>query len=232
MADRFFCDDVISEKPFLSGAEAHHAIHVLRLKPGHAIELFDGAGTVTEAVIEGVQRDRVTVRATATSFAEKRTQGTLTIAAVPPKGDRLKWMVEKLTELGVDTYVPLQTKRSVVDPRKSKLDKLAATVTSAMKQCGRRWRMEITEPQTLSSLLQYRSESGDTILLAHPGDAVESAEAEAEAGCRTLLIGPEGGFTESEVQLAADHNARQIAWPNSILRIETAAIAFAARLRQ
>lgn len=229
MTDRFFCDDVTSEKPFLSGAEAHHAIHVLRLKPGHAIELLDGAGTVAKAVIEVVQRDRVTVRATATSFVEKRTQENLTIAAVPPKGDRLKWMVEKLTELGVDTYVPLQTERSVVDPRKSKLDKLAATVTSAMKQCGRRWRMEIAEPQSMKSLLQQCRESKDTVLLAHPGNTVEATE--AKAGCRTLFIGPEGGFTESEVQLAADYSAHQIAWPNSILRIETAAVAFAARLR-
>ncbi|MDG1893761.1 MAG: RsmE family RNA methyltransferase [Fuerstiella sp.] len=229
MTDRFSCDDLASEKPFLSGAEAHHAIHVLRLKPGHSIELFDGAGTVAEAVIEDVQRDRVIAKTTATSFVKKRTHDALTIAAVPPKGDRLKWMVEKFTELGVDTYVPLQTERSVVDPRKSKLDKLAATVTAAMKQCGRRWRMEIAEPQSLKSLLQQCRESDDAVLLAHPGDTVEATE--ATDGCRTLLIGPEGGFTASEVQLAADYNARQIAWPDSILRIETAAIAFAARLR-
>jgi 16S rRNA (uracil1498-N3)-methyltransferase len=230
MADRFYCGDLSAETPSLSGAEAHHAIHVLRVKRGHAIELFDGAGTVAEAVVEDVQRDCVIARTAATSFVRKRTHDTLTIAAVPPKGDRLKWMVEKLTELGVDTYVPLLTERSVVDPRKSKLDKLSATVTAAMKQSGRRWRMEIGEPQPLPLLLQHCCESRDTILLAHPGDTAEPAE--AETGCRTLLIGPEGGFTESEVQLAADHNARQIAWPDSILRIETAAIAFAARLRR
>ena len=129
MADRFFCDDLTSDKPCLSGTEAHHAVHVLRLKCGQSIQLFDGVGTVAEAVIEDIQRARVIARATATSFIQKDTQNSLTVAAVPPKGDRLKWMVEKLTELGVDTYVPLQTERSVVDPRKSKLDKLAATVT-------------------------------------------------------------------------------------------------------
>jgi 16S rRNA (uracil1498-N3)-methyltransferase len=228
MADRFFCDDLTSDKPCLSGTEAHHAVHVLRLKCGQSIQLFDGVGTVAEAVIEDIQRARVIARATATSFIQKDTQNSLTVAAVPPKGDRLKWMVEKLTELGVDTYVPLLTERSVVDPRKSKLDKLATTVTAAMKQSGRRWRMEIGEPQTLPLLLQHCKDSDDTILLAHPGNTTEPTE--AEAGGRTLLIGPEGGFTESEVQLAADHNARQIAWPDSILRIETAAIAFAARL--
>ena len=230
MADRFFCEDLTSEKPCLSGTEAHHAIHVLRLKYGQAIELFDGVGTVAEAVIEEIQRDCVITRTTATSFVEKPTQNVLTIAAVPPKGDRLKWMVEKLTELGVDTYIPLQTERSVVEPGKSKLNKLASTVTSAMKQCGRRWRMEIGKPQSLSALLQQCKESEDTVLLAHPGGDAEPAN--IETNCRTLLIGPEGGFTESEVQLARAYDARQITWPDSILRIETAALAFAARLRR
>ncbi len=230
MADRFFCDDLTPDKPCLSGTEAHHAIHVLRLKCGQSIELFDGAGTVTEAVIEDMRRDCVIARTTATSFIQKPTRNCLTIAAVPPKGDRLKWMVEKLTELGVDTYIPLQTERSVVDPRKSKLNRLAATVTAAMKQCGRRWRMEIGEPQSLPSLLQQCRDSKNMVLLAHPGDGAEPANTEADR--RTLLIGPEGGFTESEVQLASDYNARQIAWPDSILRIETAALAFAARLRR
>jgi len=230
MADRFFCDDLTSDKPCLSGAEAHHAIHVLRLKCGQSIELFDGAGTVAEAVIEDIQRDCVAAKTTATSFIEKPTHNSLTIAAAPPKGERLKWMVEKLTELGVDTYIPLQTERSVVDPRKSKLDKLSATVTAAMKQCGRRWRMEITEPKSLQPVLQQCGDSENTVLIAHPGDAVEPANAGANR-C-TLLIGPEGGFTDSEVQLAREYNARQIAWPDSILRIETAALAFAARLRR
>ncbi|MCP4169675.1 MAG: 16S rRNA (uracil(1498)-N(3))-methyltransferase [Fuerstiella sp.] len=228
MTDRFFCAELNSKTPILTGMEAHHAIHVLRLKPGQSIEIFDGAGTVAEALVEDLQRDRVVTRTVTTSFHKKPTQHALTVAAVPPKGDRLKWMVEKLTELGVDTYVPLQTERSVVDPRKSKLDRLAATVTAAMKQCGRRWRMEIAVPQSLKSLLLQCGNSGDTILLAHPGDTPEPAE--AEVGRRTLLIGPEGGFTDSEVQLAASYNVRQIAWPDSILRIETAAIAFTVRL--
>lgn len=230
MTDRFFCDDLTSEKPCLSGTEAHHAIHVLRLKCGQSIQLFDGVGTVAEAVIEDIQRDCVIAKTTATSFIQKPTQNCLTIAAVPPKGDRLKWMVEKLTELGVDTYVPLQTERSVVDPRKSKLNKLAATVTAAMKQCGRRWRMEIGEPQSLPSLLKQCSDSENTVLFAHPGDADEPTNVGSDN--RTVVIGPEGGFTESEVQLASEYNVRQISWPDSILRIETAALAFAARLRR
>ena len=90
--------------------------------------------------------------------------------------------------------------------------------------------MEIREPQSLPSLLQQCRDTENTVLLAHPGDAAEPTHIGSDN--RTVLIGPEGGFTESEVQLASEYNARQIAWPNSILRIETAALAFAARLRR
>lgn len=233
MPELFFCADLSSSRVTLSDAEAHHAIHVLRIRKNDNIDLFDGAGHMATAVITAVDRSTVTVSVLAKTFESKPTTGLLTVAAAPPKGDRLKWMVEKLTELGVDSYVPLQTSRTVVDPRKSKLDKLNANVISAAKQSGQRWLMEITSPVTLNELVSSKQVSRQ-LIVAHPYEAgaQPTVGPDLSAGNCVLLIGPEGGFTEGEVNLAKQAGASSICLPRTILRIETAAISFAAILQQ
>ena len=147
-------------------------------------------------------------------------QTPLTIAAAVPKGDRLKWMVEKLTELGVDRYVPLITQRSVVDPRPTKLEKLQATVISAAKQCRRDWLLEIAEPMRLGDMLQSAANAQSLYV------AVQLLPV-----ARVVLIGPEGGFTQEEVDAALAAGAQRLTWPGNVLRIETAAIMAAVMLR-
>src|SRR5690606_38633593 len=127
----------------LTGSEAHHLSHVLRLGPGAIVTLFDGEGN--EAVAEVISTGKRDVRLKQHSFANRfdPTDVSITLAVAPPKGDRFRWMVEKATELGVARLVPLLTTRTIVDPRESKLDKLRQTVIAACKQCGRSRLMEI-----------------------------------------------------------------------------------------
>jgi 16S rRNA (uracil1498-N3)-methyltransferase len=233
MPELFFCADISSPAVTLSDAEAHHAIHVLRLKRNDNVDLFDGAGHRANAVINAVDRSTVTAAILDRTFQPKPTRGLLTVAASPPKGDRLKWMIEKLTELGVDSYLPLQTARTIVDPRKTKLDKLTANVISAAKQSGQRWLREIAPSITLETLLAEQRESTQ-MYLAHPYEADSEATASlvTSSGNSVLLIGPEGGFTEREVSLAKLAGAKPICLPGTILRIETAAISFSAILKQ
>lgn len=234
MSEHFFCEDLDGDEAVLLEAEAHHLLHVLRLGKGARVQLLDGKGTVAEAEVSQTQRHKVVARVISRQHESARTEGQLIIAAASPKGDRFKWMIEKLTELGVDQFIPLQTSRTIVDPRNAKLDKLQATVVAAMKQCGRRWLMNITEPTSLETLLQQTTDGTTEILIAHPysSDPVAARRDAAEAGQgnRLLLIGPEGGFTDNEVAMARQRGAQPIAWPGTILRIETAAIAFAAIL--
>lgn len=227
MADRFFCADLSASSTTLAGPEAHHAIHVMRIRPGRILQLFDGAGTSADACVHSLTRSTVTLEITSRHFTARPVTGRLTLAVAPPKGDRLKWMIEKLTEIGVDRFIALRCDRSVVDPRQSRLDKLAATVIGAAKQCRRDWLMELGGPADLSDVLQESVAGGDQVFLAHPTANDGTVDTSAAMNNCTILVGPEGGFTDAEVAAAEQQGARRLAWKGNILRTETAAIAFA-----
>lgn len=228
MTHRFFCEGPIEADARLTEAEAHHAVHVMRVRLGDVVEVFDGRGTVAKASVSSVSRRSVALQVTARTFSE-RPSNRLIVAAVPPKGDRLKWMIEKLTELGVDTYIPLQTQRATVDPRPSRLEKLQLTVISAAKQCGRVWLTEISSSMRLEDVVEEYAAT-TRIWIAHPHENGRNQSSEPDGSSNLLLIGPEGGFTEPEVAWAVAQSATKISWPGTILRTETAAVVFASRL--
>lgn len=232
MADRFYSSELSKSTATLSGPEAHHALHVLRLKVGDEIRLFDGAGTTVTGIVESAGRRDIDVSIETRSFEERATSGRVIVAAAPPKGDRLKWMVEKLTELGVDQYIPLRTHRSVVDAGKWKPDKLQATIVSAAKQCERDWLMEITEPTDFAALVS-NAPKRHSLHIAHPYSVTgqQRSAIGTDTHSHMVFIGPEGGFTDDEVELAVAAGAASLEWPGTILRVETAAIMAAVMLR-
>lgn len=213
----------------IGGTEAHHLLHVLRLQNGSPLILFDGRGMEAEAVIESVTRRDVACRILSRRSHQPPAGLSVTIIASPPKADRLKWMVEKLTEIGVDRLILLNTRRTIVTPGESRVDKLKSSVVSACKQCRRPFLMELLPLQDFTSVVhQLGTESnGAAAFIAHPGadsDTVTSAAAQTTS--LSLLVGPEGGFTDDEFRLAVQAGIRPISWPGNILRIETAAIVF------
>ncbi len=156
----------------------------------------------------------------------------LTLAVACPKGDRLKWLVEKATELGVAVFIPLHCERSVVEPRESKLARLEQTVLAACKQSRRNRLMTITEPCSLEDLLA--ASAGHT-WLAHPGGrpllellANQRQSAHQQPLSIRAAIGPEGGFSPAEVDRAEHSGAQLVSIGRSILRVETAALSLAA----
>lgn len=232
MSELFYCPEILASGITLQTSEAHHAINVLRMKQHDTIRLFNGNGTTAEGRIERLTRREVMVEVLSIKDHQRPGQHQVIVAAAVPKGDRLKWMVEKLTELGVDRFVPLQTKRSVVQPGSSKLDKLQATVINAAKQSRNLWMMQLAAPIAFSDLL---AQQNTRFLLAHPSATASLANSNADAtqadttdASQTILIGPEGGFTDAEVEVADQKNCRRLAWSGGILRIETAAVTFAA----
>lgn len=230
MADLFHCSNLASSPAVLVGSEAHHALNVLRLKAGDAIDLFDGQGRYAHAIITSTTRRDLTAEFENVELQATPANSRLTVAAAIPKGDRLKWLVEKLAELGVETFIPLLAERSVVKPGTSKLNKLDATVIAAAKQSRNYRLMDIKEPARLESVLNDHIES--RILIAHPGTELSSAVHADPEQPSLLLVGPEGGFTEEEVRDVVRCGGQLMSWPGSILRIETAAIVFSALLRQ
>jgi 16S rRNA (uracil1498-N3)-methyltransferase len=157
----------------------------------------------------------------------------LEVAAPLPKGDRSTFLIEKLTELGVTSFVPLACARSVVHPREGKLEKLHRHVIEASKQCGRNVLMHTGE---LVAWEEYcrPGKSGELSLLGHPGapEQVRQVLATAQSTAVRVAVGPEGGFTDAEVELARWHGWHLVDLGPRILRIETAALALAVRVAE
>ena len=208
--------------------QTHHARTVLRLEPGAVIELFNGTGTVAQAVVERWAA-RATVRITAAKFVPLA-RPRLDLAVCLPKGPRADAMVGQLGQLGVDRLIPLRTARSIVEPRPRRLERFQRAAVTAAKQCRRAYLLTVAPPADLRQALDSEH---DLKLIADPAaEPLEALPTRVAAARRILvLIGPEGGWTSDE--LSAAHAAGAVPWCFStyVLRIETAAAAAAAILR-
>lgn len=230
MPERFFCEEAAGGGILrLEGAEANHLSRVRRVSVGKTVVLFDGKGFATEAEVREVRRREVLLEAVGAPLPNRSPLIELTLAIAPPKGDRLDWLVEKATEIGVARLVPLVTERSVVDPSEAKLERLRKAVIEASKQCGRNLLMRI-EPPIAWDIFLSKEESG-VKLLAEPGGLAWSAWPLPSVGGSTCLaVGPEGGFTSSEVTRAEAVGWSVVGLGPTILRVETAGLVGSARL--
>jgi 16S rRNA (uracil1498-N3)-methyltransferase len=210
----------------LTGPEAHHLATVCRLRAGDAVCLFNGDGREYPARIDAVARKSVQLTILGVEEPQRELPFTLEVAAPVPKGDRGQFLMEKLTELGVTSFVPLLCERTVIHPREGKLDKLHRYVIESSKQCGRNRFMQIVEPASWESYCNA-AKAGDVCLLAHPG---EEALAMPTAASARIAIGPEGGFTEAEIARARAAGWRLVSLGPRMLRIETAALALAVQV--
>jgi len=231
MSDRFFsAEPITGEQILLEGPEAHHLLHVMRAAVGQRVTLFDDSGAEFAAEVASCGRADVELRIVDRRAVDRELPFALVIGVSLPKGDRQKWLVEKLTELGVKTLVPLITERGVAQPTPAAIGRLERTVVEACKQCGRNRLTRITGPQAWGQwVTESAPESEPTRrLLAHPG-GTPLAELNCSAPMPTqLAIGPEGGFTDDEVAAAIDAGWQSVDLGPRLLRVETAAIALAA----
>jgi 16S rRNA (uracil1498-N3)-methyltransferase len=227
MSERFFLAAPPADgRAALEGDEARHLARVLRAKVGDAIVVFDGRGDAWPARVATIARDRVGLEV-GPPLARAAPPLPLTLAVALPKGDRQKWLVEKLTELGCARLVPLVTTRGVAEATPAAVERLARGVIEACKQCGRATLLEIAPPATLAGVLAERDP--DTLsLVADPTGEPLGPLLARHAGAVLALVGPEGGFTTEELATATAAGCRRVAVAPHILRVETAAIALAA----
>jgi 16S rRNA (uracil1498-N3)-methyltransferase len=234
MADRYFVPSLAdADRAALDGPEAHHLLHVVRGKVGDEVVLFDGSGWEYRASIARTGRSRVELQIVSRSAVDRELPFPVTLAVALPKGDRQRWLVEKLVELGAATLVPLVTQRGVAQPVAGALDRLRRAVVEASKQCGRNRLMTIAEPQSLSELVEAvgRDAASGTLLLANP-HGKPLVQALGERGDRTAdrwvcAVGPEGGFTDDELAIARNARWEIVGLGPRTLRVETAALALA-----
>lgn len=235
---RFFCPslptaqgpDVSDVVCSLDKAESHHARNVLRLSVGDVVELFDGKGSVAGAVIERYEGSRAACRVDKVEHYPAITP-TLTVASAVPKGPRADAMIDQLSQLGVDCFIPLRAEHSVAVPKDSKIDKFTRSAVESAKQCRRAWLMRIEQPKAPQEA--WSDEGYDLKLLAAlGGDALpEVAERLRTSKSVLVLIGPEAGWGEKELVSAGQAGCESWSIAPHVLRIETAATAAAAILR-
>ena len=228
MADRYYIDMDLGPGEFeLTGPEAHHLAVVCRVRQGEEVFLFNGRGEQYLARVLQAAKRSVILNIETIEKPVREIGYRLEVAVALPKGDRADFLVEKLTELGVTRLIPLQTARSVVHPRDTKIERLQRQVIEASKQCGRNWLMEIGEMVRWTDFITS-SDLPYLKLLSHPGESLHDVS-NSNSGDVVVAIGPEGGFAEEEVAKACEAGWQKVSLGPRILRIETAAIVMATR---
>jgi 16S rRNA (uracil1498-N3)-methyltransferase len=207
------------------GDEARHLVRVMRCRVGDEVVAFDGRGTSWRARVASIGRDEAVLDLGAAVVEAATRDAPLTLAVALPKGDRQKWLVEKLTELGVPRLVPLVTTRGVAEATPAAVERLGRSVIEACKQCGRDTLMAIAEPRTVAEVVAAHRATGGIVVADRGGAPLAGFDRPVVA-----LVGPEGGFTAEELAAVEAAGGRRVSLGPHVLRIETAAIALAARL--
>jgi 16S rRNA (uracil1498-N3)-methyltransferase len=216
----------------LTDGEAHHALHVLRLRPGDSVTVLNGEGAVYSCEVTGSSRSIIELH-----VLEKRTVPPLpwriSLFQAIPKGKLFEDIVEKATELGVYSIIPVFSQRVVSTPEKPqrKLERWKLAAIEAIKQCGSPWLPQIESPKRIAEAL-VDLERFDLSLVAslqpnsrHPRRELEPlARKGSQALNISIWIGPEGDFTSEEISRLQEAGARPITLGPNVLRCETAAI--------
>lgn len=210
---------------------SHHLIRVLRVKTGDKIEVFDGKGGRFEAEVTNIGK-QLSVKLLSQKPSQTESPLSLCLIIAVGKGDKMDWIIQKATELGVTEIIPVITSRSEVrlseERWQKKHEHWQEIIINACEQCGRDFIPTLCTVSSLSSRLQ-ELKNGLKLLL-HPGEASEkinvllNQDKNSTQSPTYLLIGPEGGFDDKEVALAKTHYFKLAALGPRILRMETAAI--------
>ncbi len=220
----------------LQGDIAHQIRNVLRMAPGDHICVLDNSGMEYEIELSTIERSEVFGQ-----VIEKRANSSelpihVTLYQGMPKKDKFEWILQKGTELGISHFVPIITERTIAIPKSDridkKLDRWQRIVSEAAEQSGRAVLPDLSEPTAFSEL--------NTLIQNHDLCVILWEETHQETRLKTILsensgikniaiiVGPEGGLTPTEVELAQDYGAKTASLGALILRTETAAIYAAA----
>ncbi len=233
---RFYVEqEQISEKTIrISGSDVNHIKNVLRMKPGEKIIICNGQGKDFYCIITGESDGDILTEIEKVCDTETELPGKIYLFQGVPKKDKMELIIQKSVELGVFKIIPVMTKRTIVklEDRKKELKKVErwqAIATSAAKQSNRGIIPVITETMSLKEAFQYAKAIECKLIpyenavdITKTKEIINSINRDSSIG---IFIGPEGGFEESEIQLAIKSDIRPITLGRRILRTETAGLA-------
>jgi 16S rRNA (uracil1498-N3)-methyltransferase len=209
----------------IGGEEAHYLSRVVRVRAGERVTATDGRGaTATLEVLE----TGASVRVRILEHATHQRPATLEIWCGAPEGDRADWMVEKLGELGVAAFVPIQFARARWERAGAKRERWDRLATAALRQSRSAWQLDVREPVALAEAL---GDSGPAVarwVCVPGGTAWADPRAAAGPGRFVAVIGPSSGFADDELKSLVDRGFGSVALGRSRLRTETAAVSMAA----
>lgn len=215
----------------MSDSQFRHLTKVLRLQSGAAIELFDGKGTLAKAIITKIEKNCAHVAILDTRVFPKPQNRRVIIAPSVAKGERFDLLVAKCTELGVDAIIPVLYERTVkqsIQPHR-----LETIALESSKQCHRLFLPTIDQPQNLTQAIEKSKidyPNAKLIFGSLSAGSISIMDFNAGDNDCIAFIGPEGGLTDSEETMLKKINAQPVSLTDTVLRIETAAIAAAAVL--
>jgi 16S rRNA (uracil1498-N3)-methyltransferase len=206
---------------------AHHC-HVLRLNPGDPIVLFNGMGGSYVASLISIEKKRATAEIKTFDQAEVELPYSITLAQALPESSKMDWIIEKAVELGAAGIQPLAAQRCVMRLSGERAEKRRqhwqGVIESASEQCGRNRLAQLGEVSDFKQWITQQDMHKRLFLSPHAEHSLSDWIRHQPAQALTIMIGPEGGFTEQEQQLALQHGAIALSLGNRVLRTETAGL--------
>ena len=226
---RFYITDTlgIGSHAELPDSAAHHAVRVLRLKPGDSIVLFNGDGFEYPSQITDIVKRTVTVEITEQKAISRESPLVTTLIQAVTNSDKMDFTIQKAVELGVARIMPVISDRCVIRLNSERAEKRhkhwQGIIISACEQCGRNRLPDIDPVVSLDTMVSATSVSDELRLLLTP-DAQTSIKKElAPPQSVSFLVGPEGGLTDTEIRLLVDNGFHPVRLGPRVLRTETAA---------
>jgi 16S rRNA (uracil1498-N3)-methyltransferase len=221
----FYTPDLTGTSYALNDEESRHCSKVLRLGKGDKVTLVDGRGGLYEAEIVGELKKQVLLNILTSIQSYHRRNHYLHIAIAPTKNiDRLEWFLEKATEIGIDEITPVICERS--ERKIIKEDRLNKVITSAVKQSLQAYHPLLNSSKSFTDFITQPSDA--VKMIAHCVDGMPRTYITQliQPGLKyVILIGPEGDFSENEIQLALQNGFKPLTLGNTRLRTETAGVA-------
>lgn len=216
-------------KAVIRGQDARHIFRVLRLKPGHALSLTNGQGMDYEGRIISADPDSIQVQITTQQISSTESSLHLTVCCAMLKDNKMDQVIKDLTQLGIQEWIPFFCERSVPTPDskrlKTRVQRWETIARESIKQCKRSCLVTISEPQKLTEILDLSGEFSQKIAFWEKSSLPLSHLATTPSNSRVMvLIGPEGGFTDQEIELAESRGFTAYSLGPRILRAETAAL--------
>ena len=205
----------------IKGQEAKHCSRVLRKSRGDTIYIIDGKGGRYECEIVNISKDEVETVIINQTILETNPCSLQVAVGIIKSSSRMEWMLEKLVELGIRQFTPLICQRS--ERQKVNMNRLKKIAVSATKQSMGYYIPEINEPMHLKDFLENESNTLKYIASYDP-EAPSLFDIADRGVASTILIGPEGDFTQHEIELCEQNQYHRVILGNRRLRTETAAI--------